>query len=475
MANSTTSDSDPQDFLTFTAKLVKAAQKDASVPLESHFSAIESYLHYHILNTSSADNHAAATQLQDWIISVISPTDIFAEENPYGTVKDGAQEPSASLVACLASFTDAEDPWTGGKEARGLAKGMLSIYLKDLEEEGKAREFEKLIVELLREHVKPLFVRSKSPILTDAGRKALSPLPDGNKITDMDSSNKPWKFHSPHIVTVFRWVLAHMTSTLVSAHWPLVIPPILTILDDVSIAYKIRGCQLLQLLLDVAPASLLERSGLGEVFHDTLIPYLLYLPSLTPEEESLPLLDATYDTLIALTLARYPTSESGAKKIKALDAIFRYGILKGHAHAGENVRIAKLLMEKSSDLVGTMGIYCVRHLKDLLPMVSATLTAPFALAYPPLLTAALGLLRAVIAKAWPRVGYHRGEILEGLLVCWCRTADDDEPSDGVLKVRADIEEVARTIVRIIGDDEDGRSDLRMLKDHDSRLQAILAV
>ncbi|KAL8639485.1 MAG: hypothetical protein Q9228_003490 [Teloschistes exilis] len=536
MANNTTSDSGRQNFPEFTANLMNSAQKDSSIPVP-----LSSYLSNHTVHPSpspsppAAETNAAAAHLREWIITTISPTDIFAQENPYGAESPGSgqsattttttrfrrgeearcvdvkrqglrllsrmqtlgllhtdkeketgkeEEPSAALVACLASFTDAKDPWTGGEENREIAEGILSSYLKlkglEGEEAEKPKGFEKLAIELLRNHIKPLFAKSKPPILTDAGRKkALRAFPaDGSNqtMTDMDPSYKPWKYHSPHIVTVFQWVLARMTTSMVSAHWPLVVPPILTILDDISIAYKIRGCHLLRLLLNAAEASLLERSELGEVFHDTLIPHLLYLPSLTPEEESIPLLDATYDALMALTLARFPLQESGAAKIKALDGIFRDGILKGHAHAGENVRIAALLMKKSSDLVCAIGICCVKHLKDLLPMVSATLTAPFALAYPPLLIAALGVLRAVISKAWPRVGYHRGDILEGLIVCWCRIVDDDEEaSDEVLAVRAHIEEVARTVVKIIGDDEEGRSDLRMLKDHDSRLQAILAV
>ncbi|KAL8633794.1 hypothetical protein Q9189_000530 [Teloschistes chrysophthalmus] len=532
MEDNKSADNTPQDFPTFTINLLNSAQKDSSIPPETHFSDLSSYLRQATLKPSAAaENNAAATHLCEWIISTISPTDIFAEENPYGTesgqsgrgasarfrrgeearwvdvIRQGLQllermqtlgllytnkeegnEPSASLVACLASFTDPQDPWTDGEETRELADDILSSYLSPLLEEEeeqagkKSQVLEKLLIELLRSHIKPLFAKSTPPILTDAGRKkTLSTFPDNSNgstqtTSNMDTTTKPWKYTSPHIVTVFQWILSHMTTSMISSHWPLIIPPLLTILDDISIAYKIHGCHLLRLLLAVAPASLLERSGLGEVFHDTLVPHLLYLPTLTPEEESLPLLDATYDTLIALTLARFPGRESGAAKIKALDGIFRYGIVKGHAHAGENVRIAELLMKKSADLVGAMGIYAVKHLKDLLPMVSVTLTAPFALAYPPLLMAALGVLRAVVARAWPRVGYHRGDILEGLVVCWCRIADDDDKASGeVLAVRAEIKEVARTVVRIIGDDEEGRSDLRMLGDHDSRLRAILAV
>ena len=136
------------------------------------------------------------------------------------------------------------------------------------------------------------------------------------------------------------------------------------LLDDSSTAWKVRGCSLLNHFLGVIPPKLLERTGLGEVFQSALMPCLLHLPSLTPEDESLQLLSAVYPTLISLINARFSDREQDrARRQKELNAIFRVGILKGYAHAGENVRIAEFLVGRMGDLVDEMGIESCKHLK----------------------------------------------------------------------------------------------------------------
>ncbi|KAL8856733.1 MAG: hypothetical protein Q9178_006690 [Gyalolechia marmorata] len=489
----------PQDF----PKIVKKLTETEEQPLGERLLEAEAYLSNSLLDPSIPENHVAANQLQDWTIKAISSTDEFAIEAPYAAeakpvissddvgrlcsmkatglqllsllqnLQPTRPDNSAAFVACLASFTDLEDPWTN-ENAFVLAQSMLSSHLQRVK--GNPNQFDDLITDLLLHHVKPLFIKSKSPVLTDQGRKAIAPLPGNALPSDFESGNKPWKFQSPHIITIFRWILCQLDSIMVEKHWPLVIPPLLTILDDVSTTLKIRGCRLLRILLKVVPASLLERSGLGEVFHDTLMPYLLYLPTLTPEEESIPLLNATYDTLLSLTLARQTTPDTNPLKVtKPLDAIFRYGILKGHAHAGEKVRIAELLIKKSTDLVNAMGIHSVKHLKDLLPIISATLTAPFATAYPPLLDASVQLLRAIIVNGWPRLAFHRAEVLEGLIICWCRIEEEDKPTTALLAVREHIEDVLRAVVQLLRGDDQIKRELQMLRDCDSRLERILKV
>lgn len=380
---------------------------------------------------------------------------------------------SAALIACLASFTHLEDPWTNDDSHR-LSQSLLSSYLSTIRPEPK--KFDSLIRELLLSHIKPLFIKSKNLLLTAQARKAIATIPGPNAPSDFEAANKPWKFQSPHIVTIFQWTLTQLDASLVEAHWPLIIPPLLTVLDDVSTTYKIRGCLLLLLLLEVCPANLLERSGLGEVFYNTLMPYLLYLPSLTPEEESVPLLHATYKVLLALTIARYCTPDKSTSKNKALDAILRYGVLKGYAHAGDNVRIGTLLVSKSMDLVNAMGMHCVKHLKDLLPMISGILAAPFATAYPPLLDAALQTLRAILIHGWPRMVYHRGEILEGLVICWCRIQDQGgEPTNTLVSTKKNLKEVSRAVVQILKKDMAAREELQMLQNSDVRFETLLRV
>ena len=147
------------------------------------------------------------------------------------------------------------------------------------------------------------------------------------------------------------------------ANWPLIAPPLLALLDDSSLEYKIKGCNSLLILLEKCPPALLERTGLGEVFEDAVMPCLSHLPTLTEEAESLRVLGAAYPVLIQLALVRFPDDRKHAARIKALDRVLRNGIVKGYAHAGEHVKIAELFVHHITRLVEEMGIEFVRHLK----------------------------------------------------------------------------------------------------------------
>ena len=137
----------------------------------------------------------------------------------------------------------------------------------------------------------------------------------------------------------------------------------MALMDDTSTAYKVKGCAALDTFLSIVPAPLLQRTGLGEVLHTALMPNLLYLPTLTPEEESLHLLGATYPTLIRLARVQYSDDSQRSAKGKVMDSIFRKGILQGYAHAGENVKIAELLINMMRSLINEMGVESVKHLK----------------------------------------------------------------------------------------------------------------
>ena len=152
-------------------------------------------------------------------------------------------------------------------------------------------------------------------------------------------------------------------TALVEENWPFIIPPLLTVVDDDSTNYKAKGCELMTILLQVTPASTLSRTGLGELFEDAVLPYLAYLPTLTPEEESLQLLGAAYPALTSLTRTRFPGHSGVDARGKHLDRIVRQGILKGYYHAGEHAKVTELLVGQISVLVDEMGIWAVKHLK----------------------------------------------------------------------------------------------------------------
>ena len=59
--------------------------------------------------------------------------------------------------------------------------------------------------------------------------------------------------------------------------WHLIIPPIMTLLDDYEVSYKLLGVQAVAKMLENVPAEILRRSGVDELLF-TVRP-LLFLAS----------------------------------------------------------------------------------------------------------------------------------------------------------------------------------------------------
>lgn len=134
-------------------------------------------------------------------------------------------------------------------------------------------------------------------------------------------------------------------------------------MDDPDTEIRARGCELLSKLLEITPSRLLEQTGLGDVFEDAVMPTLLYLPSLTPVEESLRLLSPAYDALYALADTRFSPDSASPEKLKLLDRIMRQGVLRGYFHTMENVRIVEVMIQQMGSVVKKMNFHAVKHLK----------------------------------------------------------------------------------------------------------------
>lgn len=113
------------------------------------------------------------------------------------------EESAVDLFTCLASYSDASDPWTS-LETRKNCQVVLDDYV---DSNGRPN----LITDLLKERVKPLFARSKNPAITPQGRRAIDPHPSNDTShSDLNSELKPWKYRDVYIVTVFQWVLGQL-------------------------------------------------------------------------------------------------------------------------------------------------------------------------------------------------------------------------------------------------------------------------
>lgn len=153
---------------------------------------------------------------------------------------------------------------------------------------------------------------------------------------------------------------------LIAQHWPLFIPVVLTLADDTATPIRRRGLLILADFLAKFPDKTLHGTGLAQVFEDAVFPTLSYLPSLTPEDESVALLVPAYSALLGLAGKQPAVGKdgiAGAPKNGFLDRMLREGVLGGYFHAKDHVRIVEVLCQQTVAILNDMGVHAVKHLK----------------------------------------------------------------------------------------------------------------
>lgn len=282
----------------------------------------------------------------------------------------------------------------------------------------------------LRLTLRPLFSQASSDQkLTPAGRKNINAdlkQTDHNNLFNEDI--RPWKNKDIWSLDLLHWICKNLDQDCVQREWGFLVPPILTVLDDTQVEIRTRGCILVQSLLQKASTKLLTQTGLTPVFEESLLACTTYLPSLTPESDSIAILNVAYPALLTLADTAFPVPSSPAHfpaRTKFVMGILRKGFLAGFAHSGSNVHIAPTLLSHLPPILSALGIDSVVHLKDLVPMLSNILADPFAPASPELVSTALKAYKAVISNAWPRIWFWRGEILRGVCTLWLRILEEE--------------------------------------------------
>lgn len=382
------------------------------------------------------------------------------------------------------------------------------------------------LLELLTQIVKPLFINTKHPNLTSTGRKNLVSGPPPsiadrflNDPLEDEANAKPWKanFTVPMLDFILGSYMAlplldasgQGTTTTAStttsskqasrkstieAHFHLLIPPILNMIDDAApTPYKSSGCNLLSQLCQVLTSSrseMLHRSGLADVFVDALKTNFLLLPSLTDEKESVALLGELYPAFLAVVSARFiklATIQSGGTWEGAkpgsgatwaigdeymryqdmLTLVYRHGVVASLSHLSSSsdgfsntisVSLTTLLAKQIPPIFTRMEVHAVKHFQTLLPMLRAGLMDPFALAAPGMVDATLDVINCVIEvgrvrvqeKWWP-------EILRGLVGCWMNCLDErDEKgarNQAVREVTKKLKGSVKALGEAVGEEE----------------------
>jgi hypothetical protein len=159
---------------------------------------------------------------------------------------------------------------------------------------------------------------------------------------------------------------------LIAKHWPLFIPVLLTLVDEPMTQIRRLGLLILTDFLVKFPDRTLHDTGLAQVFEDAIFPTLAFLPSLTPEAESLQLLDPAYAALINLARKQPSVGKDGipgGPKNALLDKVLREGVFMGYFHAKEHVKIVEVLCRQAVFVLNEMGVHAVKHLKVRPPIL----------------------------------------------------------------------------------------------------------
>lgn len=380
-------------------------------------------------------------------------------------------------------------PWMKDALEVVMAWQLRNPHVKDpkeaIEEVKKHGELTSALAShFLKLTIRPLFVKAKPDNVTEQGRKKdKSELPA--KMTSENSDEritKPWKSEKDAFaLALLKWIVNGLEEKSTERMWPLLVPPILTLVDDWETKYKQLGAELLHSLLRATSPTLLSRTGLGSVFEEALMPCLTYLPSLTPEPDSVAILATTYPALFTLTKTRFPMTSPNTQqdpnhqnRIKSLDTTLRKGILHAYAHSGQYPGITRALFLNLTTLLNELGIDSVKHLQYILPMLSESLTQAAKAQQSDLMMAALQALQAVIFNAWPRMVEHRIEVMKGLTIAWLVWG---EKFEGGKKDDAKVEEAMVETVRVLhaamGEKEWFVGECKQLLEADGKLEGLL--
>ncbi|KAF9224388.1 hypothetical protein BS17DRAFT_732156, partial [Gyrodon lividus] len=173
----------------------------------------------------------------------------------------------ARLVCVLAPLT-AVAHWSS-PETRSVASAHLNTLTPSRQ----------LINHVLTHIVKPLFAPTPHPRLHTSTARIL-PRPADTQDTYIQ---QPWKEH-PGLDEIIRWGVLNSEPSSYESTWPLLLPPVMSFLDDYQVPFKVLGVRLVSDVLTRVPPELLLRTGVDALLFTSLASSLNHLrDASTPE------------------------------------------------------------------------------------------------------------------------------------------------------------------------------------------------
>ena len=261
--------------------------------------------------------------------------------------------------------------------------------------------------------------------------------------------------------------------------WRYILPPILAFLDDYETRNKLIGMYLLSILLTKVDASLLNRTGAGQIFQHVRSSPSRIVPSLIRASQSIAsafsalgsdlsplLLRQTHLTSLELIDLLYPSTALQSspaslalsqKRHEALYKSIEEGIIHPWEFKGGNLAIEIAILESLPPILRSLSIASVRYFQILIPHLAALLSFS-----PPTTTtlrffalACEGLI-VLIEVGEERVGRYRGLILGAVGKCWVNLREEEDGK----RCRVEEEEGTNELERLL------RRSLEVLAEND---------
>ncbi|KAB5594051.1 WW domain-containing oxidoreductase [Ceratobasidium theobromae] len=298
--------------------------------------------------------------------------------------------------------------------------------------------------DVLTNYVKPLFTTAHPSVHLHTGRIKHNPLSVQNMYDE-----QTWKINGPGCWNVLAWVLSNIESDDVEKLWPLIIPPLFTLLDDYHPPYRIRGVNVAQILLKKTPATLLRRTGIDELMFKALRGALQNLTSDWASE----LLCVAMPCYLALVDLVLPNDD--IRRFNKLSELVTDTIVPGWLYASSRVEVLIASVNALLLVVQALGSGSVRFLKAFIPQLTENLLPK---EFSPsettrdLQIASAECLLIIMKNGRPRMPHWRLRILGGVLRCWVNVTENtaQKNDNSIKRLKTLLIEIFRELLAISG-------------------------
>jgi hypothetical protein len=298
--------------------------------------------------------------------------------------------------------------------------------LANLEEMEVPNLVKKYTLPLLDEFIRPNF-RTHPTVPTgtladEKKRLRQRPEEEVDRLRHEFHENQTWKKN--HTVEIVDWLLKTVDSVDVQ-QLPRFIPVILTLLDDYESQYRLKGVEMLKMLVSKSDGQDLRETGVLQVFQKSLSDCASY-------QSDVALMDSALETLIELVpiLWRVPEKRYEAWRDILLDTVL-YMLSMTQVGRGE---VLNVLLQHAIQLTRKLDVLAVRFMPTMLEQASDVMVSSRDVEVQ---LVAAQLILALTETCQERVWFYRDLILASCAEAWTNSA------------QVSAEELRRVIVVIV--------------------------